>query len=87
MDGPTALGELVIREAAPSQGFKAGLFEVVEMDRVIDVPEGVQLVGSGLDYRFGNGQFAWPSAGDRRGLGSRLLLHRGNRIDDARHGA
>ena len=60
MDGPTALGEFVIREAAPSQGFKAGLFEVVEMDRVIDVSEGVQLVGTSLDYRFGNGQFAWP---------------------------
>jgi hypothetical protein len=87
MDGPTALGEFVVRESAPSQGFKAGLFEVVEMDRVIDVSEGVQLVGTSLDYRFGNGQFAWSSAGDRRGLGSLLFLQRRDRIDDARHGA
>ena len=57
MDRPTPLREYVIRKAAASQGLEAGLFEIVEMDRVIDVTEGIQLVGAGFDNGFGDAQF------------------------------
>ena len=41
MDRPAPLRECVIRKAAASQDLETGLFEIVEMDRVIDVTERV----------------------------------------------
>ncbi len=58
MDRTTPLREGVVRKAEASQGLESGLFEVVEIDRVIDVPEGIQLVGTGFDYGLGDAQFS-----------------------------
>ena len=87
MDRPTPFREFVIRKGAVSQSLEAGLFEIVEMDGVIDVPEGVQLVGTGFDYGFGDAQFLWPSGRERCGPQSLLVPHGGDRVDDPRHGA
>ena len=40
-----------------AQSLEAGLFEIVEMDRMIDMTEGIQLVSAGLDNDFGDAQF------------------------------
>ncbi len=87
MDRPTPLREYVIRKAAAGQSLEAGLFEIVEMDRVIDMTEGVQLVGAGFDNSFGDAQFLPPSGGERRGPRSLLVPHGGDRVDDPRNGA
>ncbi len=60
MDRPTSSRELVVGETAVPQDFEAGLLEIVEIDGVVDVPEGVQLVGASVDYCFGDAQCLSP---------------------------
>jgi hypothetical protein len=74
MDRPTALREYVIRKSEASQGLEAGLFEIVEMDRVIDVAEGVQLVGADFDNGFRDAQFLPSSGRKRRGTRPRAVI-------------
>ena len=61
MDCPPASRELVVGEAAAGQGLEAGLLEIVEMHYVVNVPEGVQLVGASVDYRFCDAQDVLPA--------------------------
>ena len=70
MDRPAPLREYVIRKATGSQSLEAGLLEIVEMDGVIDVPEGVQLVGACLDYGLGDAQFPFALSSRQTRLGS-----------------
>ena len=60
MDRPTSSRELVVGETAVLQDLEAGLLEIVEIDGVVDVPEGVQLVGASVDYCFGDAQCFSP---------------------------